>query len=66
MNCFYCEKEIDLAKDEYFRSVTHGIYMHLPCLREYEKRLQQGEFKLYVRPSDGFTKKGLSPLPDHR
>lgn len=45
MKCFYCDKDIDLVNGHYAHSVTHGIYMHIPCWEKYESLLSQGKVK---------------------
>ena len=45
MKCLYCDKQIDLVKDHYAHSVTHGVYFHLPCFNEYELLVRNKEVK---------------------
>lgn len=45
--CSWCGEEVDVVNEFYYKSVTHNIYMHLPCSSEHERMLRLGKIKLY-------------------
>jgi len=45
--CYYCNKPVDVINEFFFHSVTHNVYMHLPCFEEYEDKLTKGKIKSY-------------------